>query len=72
MTRYLTCLIMAAAALPLAAQAPDPANLQQLTAASKDIQAQQAQIAANQTKMEEKLATIGEDLRLSRYLTGRD
>jgi len=58
------------AALPLAAQAPD-ANEQQLVALIKEVQAQQAQIAANQTKMESKLTEIGETIRVAHMFSGR-
>ena len=59
------------AALPLAAQAPDASEQQQLVALVKEIQAQQAQIADNQTKIETKLAELAEAIRVARLFAGK-
>ena len=51
----------------------DPANPQdqQLIAAVKEIQTQQAQIADNQAKIEAKLATVAEAVRVARIYSSR-
>lgn len=51
-----------------------PANAQQdqqIIALARELQAQQAAIAENQTKIEAKLATIAEALRVARIYTSR-
>ena len=53
-----------------AAEAPD-ASQQQVLAVAKEVQAQQAAIAENQAKMEAKLATIAESLRVARIYATR-
>ena len=58
-------------ALPLAAQAPDPNEQQQLLALVKEVQTQQAQIADNQTKIETKLAELAETIRVARLFAGK-
>lgn len=58
--------------LPLAAQAPDANAQQQLMAAVKEVQTQQAQIADNQKKIEAKLAEVAEAVRVARLFGGRD
>ena len=49
------------------AAADDPA----LTLLFNDVSAQQAELADNQSKIEAKLAAIGENLRLARIYVGR-
>jgi hypothetical protein len=51
------------------AQAPEPN--QRLVALIKDVEIQQAQITDNQGKIESKLATIGEAIRVSRIWSSR-
>jgi hypothetical protein len=53
-----------------AAEAPDASQQQVLTVA-KEVQAQQAAIAENQAKMDAKLATIAESLRVARIYATR-
>ena len=53
------------------AQTPDP-NEARLLALVKDVQAQQAQLAANQAKIEEKLAAVTEAVRTARIYTKRE
>ena len=53
------------------AQAPANANEQRLLALVKEVQAQQAQIASNQTKLEAKLAEAAEAVRVARIFAGR-
>jgi hypothetical protein len=54
-------------------RAADPAagQDQQLLAAVKELEAQQAQITANQAKIEAKLATIAEAVRVARIFSSR-
>lgn len=54
----------------LAAEAPD-ASQQQVLAVAKEVQAQQAAIAENMAKMDAKLATIAESLRIARIYSTR-
>jgi ABC-type transporter MlaC component len=56
-----------------AAEAPDPNRQQeqQVLAVAKEVQAQQAAIAENQAKMDAKLATIAESLRVARIYATR-
>jgi hypothetical protein len=55
-----------------AAQAPDPKDEQQLLALVKEVQAQQLEIAANQTKIAAKLADVAEAIRVARIYTSRE
>jgi hypothetical protein len=73
MRRLLAAILMTTfvAAIPLAAQAPDPNEQQQLVALVKEVQAQQAQIAANQTKIDEKLTELAETIRVARIFAGK-
>ena len=48
-----------------------PAQEQQLIALAKEIQAQQALIAANQAKIEASLATVTEAVRVARIYSSR-
>jgi hypothetical protein len=65
-------LLMLAAALPLPAQAPDAGDQQQqLINLVRELQAQQAQITDNQTKIEAKLAELNETMRVARIFAGR-
>jgi hypothetical protein len=60
------------AMLSSAAQAPDPKDDQEkLLALVKDVQAQQSQIATNQTKIDAKLADLAETLRVARIFSSR-
>ena len=67
-----TCLL----ALTVGALAAEPAKesereAQQLLALVKEVQAQQAAIAENQTKIDAKMAAIAEALRLARIYSSR-
>jgi hypothetical protein len=53
-------------------QAPDAHNEQNLLALVKEVQAQQAQIADNQAKIDVKLAEIAETMRVARIFTSRE
>jgi hypothetical protein len=59
-------------ATPLAAQAPDSKDDQRLLEVAKEVQAQQAQIATNQAKIDAKLADIAEAVRVARIFSGRE
>ena len=56
--------------LPIAAQAP-AADEQKVRALISEVQAQAAQIADNQTKIDSKLVEITETLRTARIFAGR-
>ena len=58
-------------AVPALVAEPAPAPEQQLANAIKEIQSQQAQIADNQAKIEAKLATIAEAVRVARIYSSR-
>jgi HAMP domain-containing protein len=53
------------------AEAPADRDQQQLAALAKEVQAQQAAIADNQKKIDEKMTAIAEALRLARIYAGR-
>ncbi len=57
--------------LPLSAQAPDANEQQQLITLAKEIQAQQAQMSDNQTKIEAKLTELAETIRVARLFAGK-
>ena len=63
-------LMMCALASGIAADDPTSQE-QQLANAIKEIRSQQAQIAENQTKIEAKLATIAEAVRVARIYSSR-
>jgi len=54
------------------AQTPDPKQEQQLAALIKEVQAQQAQIAENQAKLETQLADVAETVRVARIFSKRE
>jgi septal ring factor EnvC (AmiA/AmiB activator) len=54
------------------AQMPDANQEQKLLALIKEVQTQQAQLAANQAKIEEKLAAVSETIRTARIYTKRE
>jgi NADH:ubiquinone oxidoreductase subunit E len=62
---------MSLSVISAAAQAPDPKDEQQLLALLKEVQAQQLEIAANQTKIAAKLADVAEAIRVARVYTSR-
>jgi len=53
-------------------QTPDPNQEARLLELVKDVQTQQAQLAANQAKIEEKLAAVTETIRTARIYTKRE
>lgn len=54
------------------AQTPDSNQEARLLALVKDVQIQQAQLAENQAKIEEKLNTLAEAIRTARIYTKRE
>jgi len=54
------------------AQTPDASQEAKLLGLIKEVEAQQAQLAANQVKIEEKLATVTEAVRTARIYTKRE
>jgi septal ring factor EnvC (AmiA/AmiB activator) len=56
---------------PAVAQTPTQKDADELNALIKDVQAQQVEIAENQTKIEEKIATLGETIREARIFSSR-
>jgi hypothetical protein len=57
--------------LPAVAQTPTAKEADELATLLKEVQAQQAEIAQNQTKIDDKLATLGETLREARIFSSR-
>jgi endonuclease III len=55
-----------------AAQTPDANQEQKLLALIKEVQTQQAQLAENQGKIEEKLAAVTETIRTARIYSKRE
>jgi endonuclease III len=56
---------------PLSAQNPNEKEKEQLNALIKEVQAQQAAIAGNQTKIEAKLEALNETIREARLFSSR-
>jgi len=75
MKRILLALLLPGTLLVMsfsAAQTPDANQEQKLLALIKDVQTQQAQLAANQAKIEEKLTEVAETVRTARIYTKRE
>jgi len=58
-------------ATSIGAQSPASNDPRQLEALMKEVQAQQVQIAANQAKIDAKLVTLAEEIRIARIFAGR-
>ncbi len=56
---------------PIGAQSPAASDDQQLETLLKEVQAQQIQIADNQTKIDAKLVTLGEAIRIAKIYASR-
>src|SRR5207302_10064302 len=75
MNRIVSALLMLAALLviPLSvAQTPATHQEQKLLALIKEVQTQQAQLAENQAKIDEKLAEVAETVRTARIYSKRE
>jgi hypothetical protein len=75
MKRILLALFLPATLMVMsfsAAQTPDPNQEQKLLALIKEVQTQQAQLAENQAKIEEKLAAVAETIRTARIYSKRE
>lgn len=71
-TLFIATLAVAAATVSLPAQAPQiDEKRQQLAAIIKEIKAQQSEMAANQAKIDEKVAALAETVRVSRIFASR-
>jgi hypothetical protein len=68
---FYLALIALMTAAPIAAQGPVSKDDQELLNLIKEVQAQQAQIADNQTKIESKLAELAETIRVARLSAGK-
>lgn len=72
-TTLLTCaLVLFILASSSIAQAPDGKEEERLLQLVKEVQEQQVAIAANQTKIETKLAEVAEAIRVARIFAGRE
>jgi hypothetical protein len=69
--RFGFALLFTLNATALLAQSPAPAADQAIAAAMKEVQTQQAQIAENQGKIDEKLAVLAEAVRVARIYSSR-
>ena len=56
---------------PAIAQTPGPKETEELNALIGEVQAQQKEIAENQGKIDEKLATLGDTVREARIFSSR-
>ena len=73
MRRTLLFTVISAALLTVSAiaQAPDSTNDEKLLVLIREVQAQQAQIADNEAKIEVKIAALAETVREARIFAGR-
>ena len=71
MKRILFALLLSIASLSIA-QTPNANQEQMLLALVKDVETQQAQMAENEKKIEEKLAALTETIRTARIYTKRE
>jgi hypothetical protein len=71
-TLIITCLFASLSTIPAAEPSKEAEREQQLVVAlAKEVQAQQAAIAENQTKIDAKLVTVGEAVRLAKIYASR-
>jgi hypothetical protein len=71
-TLFIAILAVVAAAISLPAQAPQvDEKRQQLDALVKELRTQQSEMAANQAKIDEKVAALAETVRVSRIFASR-
>jgi protein-disulfide isomerase len=75
MNRISIALFLSFTLLPVSlgvGQTPDARQEEQLLALAKELQAQQAQIADNQAKIDSKLAEVAEAIRVARIYSKRE
>lgn len=75
MTRILFAILLSLTLLLFsfgAAQTPETRQQEELLALIKEVQAQQAQIADNQVKIDSKLAEVAETIRVARIFSKRE
>lgn len=63
--------VLAVAAAPIAAQSPAPDEAPQVLALIKQVQAQQIQLADNQAKLDAKLVSLAEAIRVAKIYASR-
>lgn len=66
-----TCLFVSLLSAPAAEPSKESERQQQIVDLAKEVQAQQALIAENQTKIDAKLAKIADVLRIAKIYTSR-
>ena len=71
MKKFILLATLALVAGSIGAQSPAAHDDQQIEALLKEVQAQQIQIADNQAKIDEKLATLAEAIRLAKIYASR-
>jgi hypothetical protein len=74
MKKFLSSAVVVAAAILIAgasAQTPPTKDELRLLELVKDVQAQQAEIAANQSKIDSKMADVTEAIRVARLFAGK-
>ena len=71
MKKFILLGAFALVAASMAGQSPVPDENPQVQALMKQVQAQQIQLADNQAKIDEKLATLAETIRLARIYASR-
>lgn len=71
MKKWILILVVVSFGVTARAQAPAAPGQEQLEAMLKAVQAQQIAIAQNQAKIDEKLATLAETIRIARIYASR-
>jgi hypothetical protein len=71
MKKFILLATLALVTGSIGAQSPAAHDDQQIEALLKEVQAQQIQIADNQAKIDEKLATLAEAIRLAKIYASR-
>jgi cell division protein FtsL len=67
----LACAVLVGTMSIASAQAPQAQNQERLATLIKQVRDQQTELAANQTKIDEKLATLAETIRQARIYSSR-
>ena len=71
MKKFMLLLSLALFATSIGAQSPAPDEQQRVQALMKEVQAQQIRLADNQAKIDEKLVTLGEAIRVAKIYASR-